>query len=316
MGVIYKITNKLNDKIYIGQTTRTLEIRMKEHTKKSRATSNSYIDRAIQKYGIDAFDVSVIEECDDEEKLNEREKHWIKEFNSKFPNGYNLTEGGDGMSGYIVSEETRKNLSTSHKGKKLSEKTRALMSISNKNKRSVICLETNEKFDSIVVAAKHFGITAKSIGRALHGKTGLGSGYHWCYAEDAEKYSNVDISSLPKHKRSIRCVETSEIFESISAAAKWIDVNISTIIGAINKSTNTAGGYHWVDVNAEMDINSVMYPRDYLHAVKCVETGQVFRSMNAAAKWANVCCCSSIQRVLNQSARTAGGYHWVDVTTE
>ncbi len=123
------------------------------------------------------------------------------------------------------------------------------MSTSNKNKRAVICLETKEKFEYIVAAAKHFGISAKAIGRALHGKTGLGCGYHWRYAEDEDKYTNVDVFSLPKHKRSVRCVETGEIFESISAVAKGIDVNISTLIGVINKSTNTAGGYHWVDAN-------------------------------------------------------------------
>lgn len=312
MSVIYKIANKLNGKIYIGKTARTLEVRMKEHLRSNK----TYIDRAIHKYGIDNFKVSVVEECDTEEKLNEREIYWIAFYKCRTPNGYNLTSGGDGIAGYIVSEETRKNLSTSHKGKKLSEKTRALMSISSKNKRSVICLETNEKFDSIVDAAKHFGITAKSIGCALHGKTGLGCGYHWCYAEDAGKYTNVNIRSLPKHKRTVRCVEENIVFESITEASKWANTHFRNIIRALNKSSCTAGNYHWCDANFEIDETKITSPKDNSHAVKCVETGQVFRSMSAAAKWANVCCCSSIKRVLNQSTRTAGGYHWVDVDAE
>ena len=71
MGVIYKITNKFNFMVYIGKTARTLEIRLKEHLRHN----DTYIERALAKYGIDAFDVSVIEECDTEEKLNEREMY-------------------------------------------------------------------------------------------------------------------------------------------------------------------------------------------------------------------------------------------------
>lgn len=249
MGIVYKIQHRESGKIYVGKTSRTLDERMNEHTKKSRATSNSYIDRAISKYGIDAFDVDVIEECDSEEKLNEREIYWIAFYNCKKPNGYNLTNGGEGTVGRIVSEETRENLSQSHKGKKLSLKTRALMSTSNKNKRAVICLETKEKFESIVAAAKHYGITAKAIGSALCRKTGLGGGYHWCYAEDEEKYTNVDIRSLPKHKRTVRCVEKNIVFESIAEASKWTNTHFTNIIKALKQPTRTAGGYHWVDAD-------------------------------------------------------------------
>ena len=56
MGVIYKIQNRESGKIYVGQTTRTLEIRMQEHLRKVE----TYVERAIAKHGIDAFDVSVI----------------------------------------------------------------------------------------------------------------------------------------------------------------------------------------------------------------------------------------------------------------
>ncbi len=122
MGVIYKIQRKSDGKIYVGKTARTVDERMKEHTKKSRSTSNSYIDRAIVKYGIDAFEVSVIEECKTLEELNEREIYWIAFYNCKKPNGYNLMEGGEGTVGRIVSEETRKKLSISHKGKNLVQK--------------------------------------------------------------------------------------------------------------------------------------------------------------------------------------------------
>ena len=85
--VIYMIRHKLTRKIYVGKTTRTLEERINEHLRNSR---NSYIDRSIKKYGFENFEVEILSKCDTIEELNEREKFWIKELNSKFPNGYNL----------------------------------------------------------------------------------------------------------------------------------------------------------------------------------------------------------------------------------
>ena len=90
-GLIYKITNKLNRMPYVGKTTRSLEVRFKEHTK-----ADSYIGRAIRKYGEENFLCEVIEECETPEQLNEREIFWIAFFNCKQPNGYNQTDGGDG----------------------------------------------------------------------------------------------------------------------------------------------------------------------------------------------------------------------------
>ncbi len=118
MGIVYKIQHRESGKIYVGKTSRTLDERMNEHTSKSRVTSNSYIDRAISKYGIDAFEVTVIEECDTEEKLNEREIFWIAFYNCKKPNGYNLTDGGEGVIGYKFSPELIEKRSKSRQGKK------------------------------------------------------------------------------------------------------------------------------------------------------------------------------------------------------
>lgn len=97
MGYIYKVTNTLNGKVYIGQTRREVSIRWREHkmyawTLKTRCCSALY--SAIRKYGDDAFTVETIEECDSEH-INEREMYWIKHYGS-YGNGYNLTLGGDG----------------------------------------------------------------------------------------------------------------------------------------------------------------------------------------------------------------------------
>ena len=96
MAYIYKITNSLNGKIYIGKTLQTPEERFKEHirdSKKERCEKRPLYD-AINKYGAENFLLETIEECSDN-IVNEREIYWIEYYQS-FNYGYNATKGGDG----------------------------------------------------------------------------------------------------------------------------------------------------------------------------------------------------------------------------
>ena len=97
-GFIYKITNKVNGKSYIGQTIQNVKERFYQHcaTKCSQAVLNMVIHKAITKYGKSNFTIEVIEEVEST-NLNDRERYWIKYYNS-YNNGYNSTEGGqDGI---------------------------------------------------------------------------------------------------------------------------------------------------------------------------------------------------------------------------
>ena len=90
-GIIYKITNKVNGKSYIGQTRYTIEFRWKQHQHKK---DNTYFHNAIHKYGIENFSIEILEKCNIED-LNSREIFYIAKYDT-FKNGYNLTIGGDG----------------------------------------------------------------------------------------------------------------------------------------------------------------------------------------------------------------------------
>ena len=94
MGYIYKITNTLNDKVYIGQTIKTVQKRFTQHKNNSNKEyfSQIVLYKAFNKYGIENFICEEIEEVPND-KLDEREKYWIQYYDSYF-NGYNSTLGG------------------------------------------------------------------------------------------------------------------------------------------------------------------------------------------------------------------------------
>lgn len=96
MGYVYKITNDVNAKVYVGKTCHSLEKRFSEHIGdlEKRRNENRPLYRAMRKYGIEHFSVCMVEECDDTE-LSVREQYWIKRLHT-YETGYNATAGGDG----------------------------------------------------------------------------------------------------------------------------------------------------------------------------------------------------------------------------
>lgn len=90
MKAIYKIENKINHKIYIGQSNDP-ERRFQEHCRE-KCDYNSLIHTAIQKYGEENFSFEILGWFDN---YNEKEKFYIKEYNSLAPNGYNICRGGE-----------------------------------------------------------------------------------------------------------------------------------------------------------------------------------------------------------------------------
>lgn len=127
MGCIYKITNTVTNKVYIGVTLRDPHIRWLEHQSRARYTHHtSAFHSAIRKYGAESFVLSILEESHDTEYLYKiAESHWITEYNSIAPNGYNLTSGGDART---MSDQLRAKISLAKMGHIVTESTRAKLS--------------------------------------------------------------------------------------------------------------------------------------------------------------------------------------------
>ena len=126
IGYIYKITNLINNKIYIGQTRYTIERRFKEHIWTSKSEQNNIpLQNAIRKYGAENFRIEKIDEASSKEELDEKEIYWIKTLNAQNPEiGYNVCRGGERgpggplFAGHKHSEETRAKMSADRMGSK------------------------------------------------------------------------------------------------------------------------------------------------------------------------------------------------------
>jgi len=119
LGIIYKATFS-NGKCYIGQTTRSLDARKRDHIS-SKNKENVVFHNAINKYGENDIIWEIIDISDSITELNEKEMYWIKFYNSYIhfenSNGYNMTLGGESTLGWIPTEETKLKIGKSNKGR-------------------------------------------------------------------------------------------------------------------------------------------------------------------------------------------------------
>lgn len=116
MGCVYLARCMVNGKGYVGKTTYSLSFRKACHKSDAEKGVQLAFHRAIRKYGWDAFAWSILTEDDNNEFLCFMEQKWIKRLGTRAPNGYNLTDGGEGTVGLCHSEETKKKISDARIG--------------------------------------------------------------------------------------------------------------------------------------------------------------------------------------------------------
>lgn len=192
---IYVITNRVNGKVYVGQTKQGIDTRMKQH----RCPSDGCpaLKRAYEKYGKDAFEVLKLDSAKTREDANRKEKMWIALYDStNSVKGYNLSKGG--VIGDF-NDETLKKMSLSKMGEKNSfwgkhhteetkqkmSKTRKGLHIGEKHPRAkrVLCVETGVIYNCIKDADIATGASRHHICQVCEHKHGrkTAGGYHWEY---------------------------------------------------------------------------------------------------------------------------------------
>lgn len=214
MGFIYKITNDINNKVYIGQTTLTLDQRFRSHihdcmSGKARIEKRPLYE-AMLKYGIQHFQIELLEEVVDE-LLDEKEMFYIKQYNSYVgfsnSNGYNATLGGQSIRKIDWTAEKLEALITGYNfGKNCSDLARELnchpetiatklkslgYAIRPSNQHKFVCqLDLDGRLINIFSSAQDAARALNNSSKNLHisevckGKRKTGGGYRWMYYED------------------------------------------------------------------------------------------------------------------------------------
>lgn len=217
IGYIYKIINKINDKMYIGMTSRTVEERWNEHLKSYNNTNsrmyNFKIYKAMREFGIENFYYEVIEECDNS-KLSEREKYWIAYYDTTFC-GYNTALGGAGKT--LISKYKEKAMHDLYiNGWMLEEIERAI----NVNKSDIgEILRNKYLIDTKKNSIKSFGKLVLAV----------------------NKYDENDTYTFDSISNAARFLVNNQ-----KTRTKKIECVISKISNVINKESRTAYGYKWI----------------------------------------------------------------------
>lgn len=203
MYTVYLRTNTINEKQYVGQTSNFTRRNWDWNTL-SQHYANNFLAQERNKYGLENFKTEILAEVETQEEAWELEKKFIKELNTKVPNGYNMTDGGDGVNGLSWSEESKRKQSEKSKGRHPSEETRKKMSKSHsgekhwnygrhwsdeyKRKQSRLVLQidknTNEviaEFPSTMEVERQLGFNHSYITRCCNGFFKQAYGFKWSY---------------------------------------------------------------------------------------------------------------------------------------
>lgn len=268
-GIIYKITNLVNGKVYIGQTTKKggfkkrypysgkgIERVYKYHKarKETNQDCNDYLLRSIEKYGFEAFEV--IEEYDiaySLEELNKKEEVYIFFHNSNNKEfGYNFQCGGNNHS---PNEETRKKMSETRKGKyngenasfygkHHSEETKREHSLRMKAKYSnneiqphykkVICINTNEVFDSVKFASEKYNLDESNLVKACKNRN------HSCGNIDNvplrwQYYEEYLENPIDLNDYKIICLNDGKLFDSCKEIGEYYDCDPSAVSKTVRR---------------------------------------------------------------------------------
>ena len=337
-GIIYKVENLIDGKIYIGLTTSKYGFKGRYHgegiqgmykyykSRKDRGFNyNRHLYYAIEKYGFDNFKIT--ERFDiafSKEELDIKEKTYIALYKSTQEEyGYNLDLGG---SCGKHSEITKKKIGESNKGRKATEEQLKKMKEARLGKSAtwncikIICLNTNEIFNSLIETSKKYNIDSSAICQACKGKHKSCNGLAFRYYDDYLNMSKKEIeeaikesqknqwdnASEAKYKK-IVCLDERKVFNSIKEAGEYYNIKCrSGISQCLVGKNKTYEGHTWIYydeyinmTNEEIEdfIKEKQARKTNATKIRCITTGEIFNSATEAGKKYNTrshisSCCA------------------------
>jgi group I intron endonuclease len=347
MGFIYKITNTINNKAYIGITIKTPEERWKGHLKAIKSGKGCPLLRsAVNKHGTDKFKIDTLIICFDDD-LYRFEKDYIKKYNTLAPNGYNAHEGGEcggNFTGKTHSQETREKIGkVSHKIQtEMTEEERAIQS-----KRISDGLKKSEKWKKAIEEGRVVWKTEICGKGAIKGvkKGPLSQETKDKISKSVKEYFNstnrvVNNNRKINHSKTMlkvngRKVEQYslqniliKVHNSIKEASSETGVGAKSIQANVAGKSKTSGGFIWKYVSSESKHNKTEEYKERQKKVTAKSVGRKVEqySLNnklikiydtiAEASRQTKTAPSTIREVALGKGKTAGGFIWKFPTTE
>lgn len=279
---IYKITNTINGKTYIGQSS-NIEERWKKH---KYANDDFAIHKAMRKYGIENFTFSIVEECATEE-LNNREIYWINYYNS-LEDGYNMIPGGSNGAGYAKGIPVEQ---YSLGGKYIAT------------------------YDSAKQASEQTGIQHTDICKCCREQATRAGLYQWRYENSKKLITPIDIQVINIQRKVNQYTLNGQFvaqYETLAKASEMTGISKSIICNVCKKKKNchTAGGFRWAyeGENVDLTISSTVSKKIYQYD-KAYNLIAEYSSLTEASEKTGI-NRGNIGQVCNGKRKTAGNYIW------
>lgn len=210
VGIIYKVENKVTHEIYIGVTTKSVEIRIKDHIDKAKRGEGHKFQEAVATYGADAFQWEQVDTAKSINELAAKEKQYIIKFNSK-EEGYNV-DGGGGFKKNVFKYDK--------KG----------------------CLV--EKFECLEDAAKTVGASKQSISGACLSVNKLYKGFYWSYKLQEPFIPGTDKRLKKVYQYTLDGVLANE-FKSVAEASRKTGASKTSIAKVCRGEYSKSNGFIW-----------------------------------------------------------------------
>lgn len=311
-GLIYLITNDINNKVYVGKTVQTLADRWTKHKSDARLGDNCLIHQKMRELGgnintFPNFHIQIIEDNIPEDKIKEAERKWISYYDS-YNNGYNQTLGGEDSCG-------------EYNRKRIYQIDMYSNEIINIYESTVSAIINNPDLDrtSVQMAAAQL--------RATSGK------YRWAYEETLQEVLNNPLTkeqiekSLNGYKKQVYQIDINsnkiiQSFDSITSAANAINVDKAAITNCIKGKVKTSGRYRWADdSNLQEILNNPLTKNEVQTALKKgkkqvakidLETNEILEIFDSAAAAGKSLGISNngICRVARGERKSCSGFGW------
>ena len=319
---IYKITNIVDGKVYIGQTNVNFENREYAHRYElsKGIHKNTHLQSAANKYGLENFVFEKIQECDTEE-LDALETLWINLFNStNRSNGYNF-EGG-GSKNKTAHDETRRKLSLKGKAFSKTSKGRALIrkraqaaaGHKNYNAKKVICINDKKVFGCIRYASEYYNVNRSDVSAVCRGLRISVSDLQFAYFEEGKIYELKERKSTAgkdnHNARKVICIDTGEIFNTMTEAAQKFGLNMKNICQVCRGDKLSTGGlqFAYFEEHKEYKLKELPVHEKGNHPcarkIICINDKKIFSSVIEASEYYGITYQNLHQVVLGKNKAT------------